>query len=148
MPDHLQSFQLDFLTPDLFSKIVKKAITKGNTLPAAHGNYINFHMGDMILVIRTALDPEKGLDFITGFDSHAKGCCVWDCEIVSEREQEIIDVTAKTLNIMRNGEVLPLPLINGDILPTYEKGSVFKAQVAAYPETLDRKSTRLNSSHR
>ena len=46
MPDHLQSFQLDFLTPDLFSKIVKKAITKGNTLPAAHGNYINFHMGD------------------------------------------------------------------------------------------------------
>ena len=97
MPDHLQSFQLDFLTPDLFQKIVKKAITKGIQIPAAHGNYINFHMGDMILVIRTALDPEKGLDFITGFDSHAKGCCVWDCTIEKEQEQDIIDVTAKTI---------------------------------------------------
>ena len=38
--------------------------------------------------------------------------------------------------IERNGEVFPLPLINGDILPSYEKGTVFKAQVAAYPETL------------
>lgn len=136
MPDHLQSFQLDFLTPDLFQKIVKKAITKGIQIPAAHGNYINFHMGDMILVIRTALDPEKGLDFITGFDSHAKGCCVWDCTIEKEQEQDIIDVTAKTLLIEKNGEVFPLPLINGDILPSYEKGTVFKAQVAAYPETL------------
>ena len=136
MPDHLQSFQLDFLTPDLFQKIVKKAITKGIKVPAAHGNYINFHMGDMILVVRTAYDPEKGLDFITGFDSHAKGCCVWDCVIDREREQDIIDITAKTLMVERNGEVLPLPLINGDILPSYEKGATFKAQVAAYPETL------------
>ncbi|MBQ6811385.1 MAG: hypothetical protein IJO94_08305 [Firmicutes bacterium] len=136
MPDHLQSFQLDFLTPDLFQKIVKKAITKGVQIPAAHGNYINFHMGDMILVIRTAYDPEKGLDFITGFDSHAKGCCVWDCVIESEREQEIIDVTAKTLMVERNGEVLPLPQINGDILPSFEKGTMFKAQVTAYPETI------------
>lgn len=136
MPDHLQSFKLDFLTPELFGKIVKKAVVKGNKLPAAHGNYINFHMGDMILVIRTAYDPEKDLDFITGFDSHAKGCCVWDCEIESERAQDIIDVTAKTINIVKNDELLPLPLINGDILPSYEKGSVFKAQVAAYPETI------------
>lgn len=136
MPDHLQSFQLDFLTPELFGKIVKKAVVKGNKISAAHGNYINFHMGDMILVIRTAFDPEKGLDFITGFDSHAKGCCIWDCEIDSEREQDVIDVTAKTLNIRCNGEIIPLPLINGDILPSYEKGSIFKAQVAAYPETI------------
>lgn len=136
MPDHLQSFQLDFLTPELFGKIVKKAVSKGNKIPATHGNYINFHMGDMILVIRTAFDPEKQLDYITGFDSHAKGCCVWDCEIESEQEQAIIDVTAKTLNINKNGVTLPLPLVNGDILPSYEKGSVFKAQVAAYPETI------------
>lgn len=134
MPDHLQSFQLDFLTPELFGKIVKKAVTKGIPLPGHHGNYINFHMGDMILVIRTTFDPEKGLDYITGFDSHAKGCCVWDCEIESEKENE--DVTAKTLRIRKNGAVFPLPLINGDILPAYTPGSTFKAQVAAYPETI------------
>lgn len=136
MPDHLQSFQLDFLTPDLFQKIVKKAVVKGTQLPAAHGNYINFHMGDMILVIRTAFDPEKGLDYITGFDSHAKGCCVWDCEIEALKEQEEDDVTAKTVFIRANGEILPLPLINGDILPSWEPGDRFKAQVAAYPTHL------------
>ena len=134
MPDHLQSFQLDFLTPELFGKIVKRAVTKGVKLPAHHGNYINFHMGDMILVIRTAFDPEKELDYITGFDSHAKGCCVWECEI--EGEKETADTTAKTPLIRKNSEVFPLPLINGDILPSYEKGAVFKAQVAAYPETI------------
>lgn len=134
MPDHLQSFQLDFLTPELFGKIVKRAVTKGVKLPSHHGNYINFHMGDMILVIRTAFDPEKGLDYITGFDSHAKGCCVWDCEI--EKVQESDDVTAKTVYIRKADAVFPLPLINGDILPSYTKGSTFKAQIAAYPETI------------
>lgn len=134
MPDHLQSFQLDFLTPDLFGKIVKKAVTKGVKIPGAHGNYINFHMGDMILVIRTAYDKEKNLDYITGFDSHAKGCCLWDCTIQGSKESE--DITAKTLIIDNNGQTLPLPLINGDILTDYREGTALKVQVAAYPETL------------
>lgn len=134
MPDHLQSFQLDFLTPDLFGKIIKKAVTKGVKIPGVHGNYINFHMGDMILVIRTAYDKEKDLDYITGFDSHAKGCCLWDCTIEGTKKQE--DITAKTLFIRSNGETLPLPLINGDILSNDSKGTPLKVQIAAYPETL------------
>ena len=133
MPDHLQSFQLDFLTPDLFQKIVKKAVVQGTRIPAAHGNYIYFHMGDMLLVIRTAFDPEKGLDYITGFDSHAKGCCVWDCVIDAVEERADGDVTARTVRVERGGAVLPLPLINGDILPDWGKGTSFQAQVAAYP---------------
>ncbi len=134
MPDHLQSFQLDFLTPDLFQKIVKKAISQGIQLPAAHGHYINFHMGDMILVIRTAYDREKELDYITGFDSHAKGGCVWDCRIREIKEKE--DITEKTLIVERAGELLPLPLINGDILPSCEPGDHVKAQVALYPRRI------------
>lgn len=134
MPDHLQSFQLDFLTPDLFQKIVKKAITQGVQIRGHHGNYINFHMGDMILVIRTAFDSEKQLDYITGFDSHCKGCCVWDCTVKSVAEKA--DVTEKTVIITKNGKEIPLPLINGDILPSYNEGAEFKAQVAVYPEIL------------
>ena len=134
MPDHLQSFQLDFLTPDMFRKIVKKAITQGVQIRGHHGNYINFHMGDMLLIIRTAFDAEKQLDYITGFDSHCKGCCVWECTLKAVAEKA--DVTEKTVLIEKDGRELFLPLINGDILPSYEPGTAFKAQVAAYPEEL------------
>ena len=134
MPDHLASFKLDFFTPESFGKIVKKAVQGGISVKGRHGNYINYHMGDMLLIIRTATDPENGLDYITGFDSHAKGCCVWDCVIVSEQDQD--DITAKTVFIENNDAPLPLPLINGDILASYAPGSAFKAQVAAYPSEL------------
>jgi hypothetical protein len=131
MPDHLASFQLNFLTPDLFQKIVKKAVAEGRRVRGNHGNYINFHMGDILLIIRTAYDQEKGLDYITGFDSQIKGCCVWDCVI--ERESENEDPTEKTVFIKSGGIELPLPLVNGDILPAYGKGETFQAQIAAYP---------------
>lgn len=134
MPDHLSSFKLDFLTPDLFAKIVKRAVAQGTPVKGNHGTYINFHMGDMLLIIRTAFDREKGLDYITGFDSHAKGCCVWDCVIAAKTEND--DVTAKTVIIKSNNVLLPLPLINGDILPSYAPGAKFKAQVAAYPHEI------------
>lgn len=135
MPDHLASFQLDFLTPDLFQKIVKKAVAEGSRVRGNHGNYINFHMGDILLIVGTAYDPEKGLDYITGFDSQIKGCCVWDCVI--ERESENEDPTAKTVFIKSSGDgELPLPLVNGDILPSYRKGETFPAQIAAYPDEI------------
>lgn len=134
MPDHLASFKLDFFTPESFGKIVKKAAQDGISVKGRHGTYINYHMGDMLLIIRTATDPKNGLDYITGFDSHAKGCCVWDCVIVSEQAQD--DITAKTVFIDSNGAPLPLPLVNGDILASYAPGSPFKAQVAAYPSEL------------
>lgn len=134
MPDHLASFKLDFLTPDLFQKIVKRAVAEGSRVKGNHGNYINFHMGDILFIIRTAYDKEKGLDYITGFDSQIKGCCVWNC--VLERTEESEDPTAKTVFIKSNGSVLPLPLINGDILPAYGKGETFPAQIAAYPEEI------------
>lgn len=134
MPDHLASFQLDFLTPDLFQKIVKKAVAQGSRISGNHGNYIDFHLGDILLIVRTAYDPEKGLDYITGFDSHIKGCCVWDCQIESEIENE--DPTVKTIMIKSCDGTLPLPLVNGDILSSYDKGRIFRAQIAAYPEEI------------
>lgn len=136
MPDHLNSFSLDFLTPDSFTKIVKKAIGKGTRVPAVHGNYINYHLGDIMLIIRTAFDEEKGLDYITGFDSHAKGCCVWSCETVMDLTKDFEDKSVKTIAVKNGDKVIPLPLINGDIFEEYTPGGTFKAQVAAYPETL------------
>lgn len=134
MPDHFASFKLDFITPDLFQKIVKKAVSQGIRIKGNHGNYIDFHMGDILLIIRTAYDLEKDLDYITGFDSHIKGCCVWECVIDKEIEHE--DLTEKTVLIKSNGISLPLPLINGDILPSYAEGTVFQAQIAAYPQRI------------
>lgn len=131
MPDHFASFQLNFLTPELFQKIVKKAVSQGSRVKGNHGHYIDFHMGDILFIIRTAYDAEKGLDYITGFDSQIKGCCVWDCTIEEEIPDE--DPTAKTVFINSNGTKLPLSLVNGDILPSYAKGTTFQAQIAGYP---------------
>lgn len=138
MPNFVETLGLDFLFDDeesgmgFIGYLAKngKAITGYYGLPSFFND-----MGSVDFFIKTAKNDEGQLEF-AGFDTHCSGLNVW------EMRNSGIDITPKdslptekacVFNSHVDGSgMLPIHIINADVLPSFFKDDVVKMQMCAF----------------
>jgi len=137
MANMLESFGLDFLDEDedTLMNVVGYVVTNGKTISSYRGApYFFMPMGKAEFWAGTERNEEGKLQ-VSGFHTHCCGRVLWEM-ICSE-----IDLTPKDcpkneriLMLNRsidNGGMLPVEIINADVLPSFLKGDRLTLQIVA-----------------
>ncbi len=137
MANLLDSYGLDFLeeTDELLMGAAGYVVSKGKTLVGCYGTpYVNMTMGDVELWIGTEKD-EEGQLHVSSFHTHSPGNNVWemicsgfDLTPKARRKTERVLILNRSTD---DGGMLPVDIINADVLPGLLKGDRIKLQVVA-----------------
>ena len=137
MANMLESYGLGFFedSDETLMGLVGYAAKNGKTIPGYYGTpYIFMPAGNAEFWIGTEKD-EGGTLHITDFHTHCAGNNVW--ELIASEIQLDQDSHSKTERIlmfnsgMEAGGILPVDVINADVLPSFLKGEKVKLQVVA-----------------
>lgn len=116
--------------------LVATVVERGTPIVGYYGDqYINYHIGDAQLVVRTHINPEDQKVEVTGFDTHADGNSIWtvrlhemDADLDEDRLSKRVAVTKE------DGSGLALiNLVNADVIPSFARDEILELQMIAFP---------------
>ena len=142
MGNYLAALNLDYLTEDedVIKGILAHVLQNGKPISGYYGlPYLNLHFGQTQFVARITRDRETdGLTF-SGFDTHADSPCAWKLRIIDKISADEDDPTRVKLLVkgMDGKGILPVDVINGDILPSFRKDEVIELQMVAFAENAE-----------
>lgn len=139
MANMLENFGLDFFAEEEESLmgLVGYATKEGKAI-TGYGDtpYLFKSMGDAELWVKTGKKVDGNL-YVSGFDTHCANACVWNLVHFG------IDLTPKNASNMERiaifqsekarGGMIPVEIINADVLPSWMKGDKIEAQMVALP---------------
>lgn len=139
MPAFLENFGLDFLAEDMnaLKGFMGHVAQEGKEIIGYYGCPQFFmNMGDVDIYIKTRWDENDQLT-ITGMDTHCCGNIVWamrntGMSLTPEDALCTERLYMFELNKDESG-IIPIHLVNGDILPSFLKGDIVEMQVCALP---------------
>lgn len=137
MANNLECYGLDFIAEDddTLSGFVGYTVSNGKATVGYHSTpYLYMPMGDTEFWASTAKKPDGNL-YVDRFHTHCRGNFVWDmvCSDIDISPKDWL-TTDRLLMLNRavdNGGLLPVDIINADILPSFLKGDRIKIQVVA-----------------
>lgn len=134
-----ENYGLDFFKEDddALMGLIGYVAQEGKVKTGYYGDhYIMKTMGDMEIWLRTEKD-EKGTLKVSGFDTHCAGPCLWkmrcsgmDLTVDGQSRLKRVLMFDGTEN--KDG-LIPIEVINADILPAYLKGDEVNVQIVAHP---------------
>ena len=139
MPNFIKNLGLDFLweDDDVMMNFMGYLTENGKAISGYYGcpNFFN-PMGDIDFFVRTK-KGENGQLAVVGLDTHCCGRNIW------EMRNSGIDITPKDslqtdrvflFNSIEDGSgLIPIHLINADVLPSFLEGDVVNMQMCAFP---------------
>ncbi len=120
---------------DTTSSFIRYLIEKGKHLNGYYGSpFIYSPIGDAEYWIKTEKDSNGKLE-VAGAESHCSGKCGWDMVCMG------MDLTPKSYSKLEkilmfrrtNGGMLPIDVINADVLPSFLDGDRVRMQVIGLP---------------
>ena len=146
MANNFKNYGLGFLTDekysDTFEKLIGYTIQEGKTRVGYSGVLYTYkNIGDFELWVTGILNlPEKEVR-IESIDTHCSSFCVWDMTYtgmdLTTRAEEGFKGVWMVEPKSGNGGMLPVEIIDADILPGLCKGDSFKAQIIAQPLSIN-----------
>lgn len=139
MPNMLENLGLEFFNEDenTMMGLLGYLVENGKAITGYYG-YPTFHniMGDIDMYVRTEKDTSGKLG-VCGLDTHCVGNCVWEmkntgiditCKDASPTERTFVFKRASD-----DGGMIPVHIINADVLPSFLEGDIVKMQMTAMP---------------
>lgn len=143
MANMLENYGLGFLTEseDTLLGFLAYIGQEGRAIAGYYGcPYLTHSVGNVEVWLRTEKTPD-GEYTVTGFDTHCGGPCVWEMihtgiDITPKSEEKL----SRTIMFRKEntaGGMLPISLINADVLPSLLKDDKITAQMVALPLTIN-----------
>ncbi len=140
MANILENYGIDFLAEDekTLMGFVGYLTENGKVVHGYHSDafYIYKAVGSAEFWVRVKKDFEGNWS-VEGIDSHCQGRCVW------EMSPTDIDITPKNSSKLKrilmfnnangNGGLIPIEIVNSDVLPGFNSNNMIKMQVVALP---------------
>ncbi|MBQ6213858.1 MAG: hypothetical protein IJJ67_00330 [Oscillospiraceae bacterium] len=140
MPEYLENFGLGFFTEseETYENLLGYIAQNGRVIYGYRGNpYIHLIAGDLDLYEHIILEKDRAL--ITGdLDTHCRGNIIWDVVLTgSELMSKNADVTQKCMLVQKTDKagLIPMHILNPDILPSFMEGDQYQLQVVAIVTT-------------
>lgn len=142
MPIYLENFGLDFLyDDDTMSNMIADVVKNGKPKIGYYGlPYINYHYGDIQMIVRCKKNDQEDAWVITGFDAHADSNCVWS---VRPKEMDLqppkADKLSKRVGVTNaDGDGFAIiNVMNADVLPCYMEDELIHLQMIALPVSVE-----------
>lgn len=102
--------------------------------------YINLELGAVQLIVRTSFKEDKKAFQVEGLDTHAVGRSVWEFAIsdmnVDPRSGDKCTKRVVAHKVSDHTGMAVINLVNADVLPSFLKDDVIKAQMIAFSEEI------------
>ena len=139
MANMLANYGLEFLKDDdkTYMGLVGFCVQEGKAVTGYYGSpYLFMPMGSVEFWVKTER-KENGNLSVAGFDSHSGNSCVWDVahsgiDVTTSEDSKLEKVIMFNKAGTCSG-LLPIEVINADVLPGLMKGDKAKIQVVALP---------------
>lgn len=128
----LKNYDLDAFaqSEDTMRVLWSMVIERGKAVQGYSGLYINHHLGDAQMIIRT-VQKANGWNAV-GLDTHSAGRCVWDLRVVSTLPDEDHDPLQKRCLVTgREGGMTVVDVVNADVLPSFAEDEEISLQMIA-----------------
>lgn len=140
MPYFIEHLGLESLveTEENVRGFVCHIMQEGKAIVGYYGQpYFNHHLGSAQIIVRAIRnDEEKAFNFC-GIDTHSSGHCVWKAQIsgmdISKKDTDILERRCVIFRADEHGGMAVLNVVNADVLPSYDEGTVIQFQVIAFP---------------
>ena len=137
----LEKYGLEFLKEDeeIVSGFLAYVAKDGRALRSYNGApYLTHTLGDTEFWIRTEIQGQNLA--ICAVDTHNSGSCVWEMEFSDVEITSEEDMPYRRTFLFNGSDgkgLLPIQLLNADVLPSMLKGDHVKMQVVALPLYID-----------
>ncbi len=137
MPMFLENFGIDFFRDDeeTFNSLLGYLTQNGKEITGYYGYPSLFNkQGDIGMYIKIA--EEDGKLIIAGLDTHCNGPHVWTMVAAFDLTPRDALPTERLVAFQRSndhGGLVPIHLINADVLPSFLDGDIIKMQMTALP---------------
>ena len=143
MPLYLESFGLDFLNEneESFRGMVAQAAEEGEPIVGYYGlPYFNHHYGKVQFILRTKKrDADDGYE-LTGIDSHARGCAIWEARMgITHLNPDDADKLTRKVTLKKTdgtGGAAVVSIVNADVLPSFMTNDVVRLQMIGLPDLI------------
>lgn len=116
--------------------LVGYAIENGKPVIGYYGHpYINHHIGDAQLIVRTQIKHEDEKIEVVGFDTHADSNTIWKVRLHEMNIDDDEDPTSKRVMVTREdgSGMTVVNIVNSDVLPSFAKDEIYSLQMIAFP---------------
>ena len=139
MSNFIENFGLEFLMEEdeTTMGVIKYIAGEGKGIVGYYGlPYIFKSVGDSEFWLKTERTADKTLG-VEKIDTHCAGNCVWNMmhtgiDIDAEADSKL-SKTAMFTKADGEGGMVPIEIINADVLPSFLEGDKFRMQVVALP---------------
>lgn len=102
--------------------------------------YLNKIFGDAQFVLRSRRVGEGRNLEVIGFDTHCTGPCVWNVRVSGvdlKAEEDKLQKRIVASKPNADSGLVPINIVNADVLPSYRKGESIQLQMVAFPVDFD-----------
>lgn len=143
MPLYLESFGLDFLNEneESFRGMVAQAAEEGEAIVGYYDlPYFNHHYGKVQFILRTKRrDADDGYE-LTGIDSHARGCAIWEARMgITHLNPDDADKLTRKVTLKKTdgtGGAAVVSIVNADVLPSFMTNDIVRLQMIGLPDLI------------
>ncbi len=133
----LENVGLGFLTAteDDTRRLLQTVAQEGSSVVGYYGcPCVNRHYGEVQLILTVRPDPAAKRMRAVGFDVHCDGRYDWAFTCAAGGSADAATLRRRALLLPAEGEgALPVDIVNGDVLPSYQPGDILRLQVVAFP---------------
>lgn len=139
----LENMGLDFFLEDeeRIKGFIGYCMDKGRPLMGYSGNlYLMHHFRDAQICVRVIVDENNKELRFSGLDSHEDSWTYWILRVIDDITPKGSDILTRRIlfcNAADGEGVLPIDLINADVLPSFLPDDVMKLQMIGFPKEIN-----------
>ena len=144
MANFIGKLGLEFLVgnEDQIRNLCSFIAQEGNKIVGYYGSpYLNHHLGQAQLILRTIRRDEERQIEIVGLDTHSSGSCVWDVLLsginIARKDSDIMERRCIVQRKADGGGMAVVNIVNADVLPSFDEGQEIKLQMIAFPSFIE-----------